>query len=75
MQLKPLKYNRIDKTEIEIGLIAEQVLEIYPELVDINENGVSGIKYTRLTALLLESIKIMNKKLDEQQKLINRLLK
>jgi hypothetical protein len=50
-------------------------MDIYPELVDSNKDGVSGVKYTRLTALLLESIKIMNMKLEEQQKLINKLLK
>jgi uncharacterized UPF0160 family protein len=75
MKLKVVKYNRINSSEIEFGLIAEDVNEIYPELVDKNDNGISGIKYTRLTALLLESIKILKNKIDEHEITINKLLK
>jgi hypothetical protein len=73
-QMNGFTYNKIGYDEIEIGLIAEEVQKIYPELVDYTNNKVSGVKYTRLTAVLVESVKQLNQKIEEQQKLINKLL-
>jgi hypothetical protein len=73
-KINGVSYNRIGSDEIEIGLIAEEVHTIYPELVDYTNDKVSGVKYTRLTAVLLESVKQLNVKIEEQQRLINKLL-
>ena len=73
-QIKGFTYNRIGREDVEIGLIAEEVEKVYPELVDYTNNKVSGVKYTRVTAVLVESIKQLAQKIEEQQKLINQLL-
>jgi hypothetical protein len=73
-QMNGFTYNRIGHKNVEIGLIAEDVQKIYPELVDYTNNKVSGVKYTRLTAVLVESVKQLNQKIEEQQRLINQLL-
>jgi hypothetical protein len=73
-QMNGFTYNKIGYDEIEIGLIAEEVQKIYPELVDYTNNKVSGVRYTRLTAVLVESVKQLNQKIEEQEKLINKLL-
>jgi hypothetical protein len=73
-QMNGFTYNRIGYEDVEIGLIAEEVQKIYPELVDYTNNKVSGVRYTRLTAVLVESVKQLNQKIEEQQKLINKLL-
>jgi hypothetical protein len=67
-------YNRIGNNEVEIGLIAEEVQKIYPELVDYSNDKVVGVKYTRFAAVLLESIKQLNQKIEDQQKIIIELL-
>ena len=43
----------------DIGLIAEEVGDVIPEVVSYEENGkdATGVDYTRLTALLVEAIK------------------
>ena len=41
----------------DIGLVAQEVEEIFPELVAENEQGYKGIAYSKLTAVLIEAIK------------------
>ena len=40
-----------------IGLIAQEVEEVLPELVSEGEDGYKGIEYSKLTAVLVEAIK------------------
>jgi hypothetical protein len=41
----------------DIGLIAQEVEKVFPELVAENEQGFKGIAYSKLTAVLIEAIK------------------
>lgn len=50
----------------EIGLLAQEVEEIEPLLVDTDHAGFKSIEYERISVLLIEAIK-------EQQQLINHL--
>ena len=52
-----MTYNRIGQEETEIGLIAEEVAEIFPEVVSYDEhNGPDGINYSRLSAILIKAV-------------------
>lgn len=57
--LQAYTYDRKDgSTKNEAGLLAEQVYEILPNLVDLDENGnPKTIQYTKLTAYLIEAVK------------------
>jgi hypothetical protein len=48
----------------DIGVIAQEVEEILPEIVQTRSNGYKAVDYQKLTTLLIESIK-------EQQFIIN----
>ena len=50
----------------QIGLIAQEVEKVLPELVNTNEEGYKSVEYIQLTALLIESVK-------EQQAVIDNL--
>lgn len=65
LQLRGVTYDRLDSNEYESGLIAEWTETVLPELVtrDI-ENNVVGIKYTKLTAYLIEAIKTLKTEID-----------
>ena len=66
MQLAGVTYDRKDNKEHEAGLIAEQVYKIIPDLVSLDSTGKPhGIKYTKLTAYLLESIKTLKNEINE----------
>jgi hypothetical protein len=43
--------------ERQIGVIAQEVQAIYPELVNQGGNGYLSVNYPKLTAVLLQSIK------------------
>ena len=66
LQLKGVTYDRLDTKEHESGLIAEWTENVVPELVTRDEsNNVVGIKYTKLTAYLIEAIKSLKAEIDE----------
>jgi len=65
LRLKGVTYDRLDNNEHESGLIAEWTEEVLPELVTHDTNGdVVGIKYTKLTAYLIEAIKSLKEEID-----------
>jgi hypothetical protein len=52
--LRPVRYHWIDSGEADIGFVAEEIAALAPELVTRNAEGeVEGIKYDRITALLV----------------------
>ena len=66
LQLKGVTYDRKDNNEHESGLIAEWTEEVLPELVTRDADGtVVGIKYTKVTAYLIEAIKALKLEIDE----------
>lgn len=77
-QLKPVNFNwKKDNTE-DIGFIAEDINEIYPDLVSWEENGeIHGVKYTKFTSILVKALQeqqlMIDELKDEVEKLKNRL--
>jgi len=60
----------VDTTQ-QIGLIAQEVLPIVPEVVVKNGQGFYSIDYARLVSVLIESIKELNTKIEAQQLILN----
>jgi hypothetical protein len=58
-QLQGVSYERKDNGNREIGVVAEDVARVLPEIVsrDPHTFEVQGVDYARLTALLIEAIK------------------
>ena len=51
----------------DIGLVAQEVEKVFPELVAENEQGYKGIAYSKLTAVLIEAIKEQQGQMVSQQ--------
>jgi len=49
----------------DFGIIAQEILEIMPELVRQRDNGYLGVKYDGLIPLLIEAIKELKKEINE----------
>jgi len=47
----------------DVGLIAQEVEEVLPEIVGTREDGIKAIKYDRLVPLLLQAIKELKDKI------------
>jgi len=74
IQLQGVEYDRKESQNHEIGLIAEEVNKVYPDLVSKNEEGQSeGIQYSKLTSVLVESIKELKTLVDNQNNRIQEL--
>lgn len=55
----------------QIGVIAQEVEKVYPELVFTGKDGYKSVNYSRLTPILLEAIKELNTTKDKLQKTID----
>jgi len=70
-KIRPVKYNKKGTDKKEIGLIAEELEELFPELVEKDENGnPSGVNYSRAVTVLLGGFKELYKELQEIKKRI-----
>ena len=65
-KLQGKSYRWKDNNEPDIGLIAQELEKVIPELVKTDNNGYKSIVYQKLTAVLIEAVK-------EQQQEINNL--
>ena len=65
-KLRGVQYNKIGNNNKEIGVIAEEVDEILPQIVtrDIDGNP-NSVSYGRLTALLIEAVKELDNKINK----------
>jgi len=52
----------------DVGLIAQEVEEVLPQIVADRPNGYKAIKYERVVALLVEAIKELSNKIDILEK-------
>ena len=75
-KLNAYTYNWIDKnkdSKQQIGVLAQEIQKVYPQLVNEDEQGNLSVNYMGLTPILLQSIKELSKKSDDLQKQINEL--
>jgi len=64
--MRGVYFNRIGQPEREIGVIAQEVEKILPEVIHEGPDGVKSVAYQNMVAVLIEAIK-------EQQEQINEL--
>jgi hypothetical protein len=60
------------ETEVEAGVIAQQVLEVLPEVVAERDDGYLAVNYERLVPLLIEAIKELNIEVKELRRQLNK---
>ncbi len=77
MKLKGVYFDWKSSGKHDIGMIAEEVGEVIPEVVDYDENGIdaNSLDYSRLVAVLIEAIKEQQKEIEELKIKVNELQK
>jgi trimeric autotransporter adhesin len=70
--LRGVSYDQKDSGKHEVGVIAEEVGKVVPEVVTYEDNGkdARGVDYSRLTALLIEAVKQQQKQIGQQEQQI-----
>ena len=67
-------YNKIGNNNKEIGVIAEEVDEVLPQIVTRDTDGnPTSVSYGRLTALLIEVVKKQDEQIENLTKRIEEL--
>ena len=51
--------------ETEVGVIAQEVEKVLPEVIATRENGYKAVRYEKLVALLIEAVKDQQHQIDE----------
>ena len=76
-QLRGVSYDLKTTGKHEVGVIAEEVGAVVPEVVSYEENGkdARGVDYSRLTALLIEATKEQQREFRQQQTELSRALR
>ncbi|HXM62665.1 MAG TPA: tail fiber domain-containing protein [Terriglobales bacterium] len=66
--LRGVSYDLKETGKHEIGVIAEEVGAVVPEIVSWEDNGkdARGVDYARLTALLIEAVKTQQAQIGKQ---------
>ena len=55
----------------DIGVIAQEIERVLPEIVTTRENGFKAVQYEKITALLIEAVKELSHKVDDLQQKLN----
>ena len=59
----------------DIGVVAQEVADVFPELAREGEDGWMSVRYQGLTAVLIEAVKEQQKQIEELKSIINDITK
>jgi len=67
-----VKYDRKDgSSKDEVGVIAEELYKVLPDLVECKDGKPEAVKYTKMTMYLLEALKKQNQEIQELKAKLN----
>ena len=73
-QIKGVEFDWNDKQEVyeghDVGVIAQDIEKVLPELVITRDNGYKAVKYEKIIALLIEAVKEQQSQIDELKRKI-----
>ena len=64
-RMRGVFYKRVDTDENQVGVIAQEMQEVIPQVVSENADGMLGVSYGNLTAVLIEAVKELSERLDK----------
>ena len=69
--MRGVSFDWIENGNSEIGVIAQEVEEVLPDLVNTNDEGIKSVKYGNIVAVLIEAIKEQQEQIDELKAQLN----
>lgn len=74
LALRGVEYVLKDTKQKQIGVIAQEVEQVIPEVVSTSNNGIKSVSYGNVVGLLIEAIKEQQTQIDQMRQTINMLL-
>ena len=62
LQLRGVSYTKKDSGRREVGVIAQEVEEVIPEVVITNVDGIKSVSYGNMVSVLIEAVKELTEK-------------
>jgi hypothetical protein len=56
-----------ESEEVQIGTIAQNLYETFPEIVSVGDDGFMSVAYDRLSIIALAAIDVLNKRIKEPE--------
>lgn len=66
--------NETTDSNLQTGVLAQEVQKLFPELVMENKDGILAVNYSGLIPVMIESIKEQQQQIDELKKLVEKLI-
>jgi hypothetical protein len=63
-KLRGVEFNKIGEDEKSIGVIAQEIEKVIPEVVKTDEEGMKSVAYGNISGLLIEAIKELKAEVD-----------
>ena len=60
-----VSFNFKDNHKKNVGVVAQEIEEIFPEIVETTLSGIKNVNYNGLIGILIEAIKELNKKIND----------
>ena len=68
------EWNEISHKETgkrDIGVVAQEIEEVFPEIVNTRDNGYKAVDYQKLSAVLIEAVKELKSEVDVLKEKLN----
>jgi hypothetical protein len=69
-----VNYTRLSDGEASSGVIAQEVLEVMPQVVREQADGMLGVAYGNMVGVLIEAIKEQQKQIDALREQVKQLV-
>jgi len=63
IKCRGVSFNYSNNDKNQFGVIAQEIEEIIPDIVETNENGIKNVNYLSIIGFLIEAIKELNNKI------------
>ncbi len=70
-KLRGVEFNKIGSEEKSIGVVAQEIEKVLPEVVKEDDKGMKSVAYGNIVGVLIEAIKDQQKQIDELKSIIN----
>lgn len=62
--LRGVRYNKIGKEDRKVGVIAQEVEGVLPEVINTDDEGMKSVDYGKMVGVLIEAIKDLKSEVD-----------
>ena len=63
--INPVQFNWKDTGKTSYGVIAQELETIFPELVNINDDGIKSVSYIPMIAMLIAKVQYLENRIEE----------